>query len=76
MISFRHKGRQDGYEAVDIEEGFKDGCSLCKTVDNDNNDDDSVSRIKDGFADVFSNFQSIGDISQAIIDFEWNTYIL
>ena len=45
-------------------------------MDNDNNDDDSVSKIKDGFADVFNNFQSIGDISQAIIDFEWNTFIL
>ena len=42
-------------------------------MDNDNNDDKSVSKIKDGFADVFSQFQSIGDISQVSIDFEWNT---
>ena len=45
-------------------------------MDNDNNDDESVSKIKDGFADVFSQFQSIGDISQVSIDFEWNTFIV
>ena len=45
-------------------------------MDNDNNDDERVSEIKDGFADVFSQFQSMGDISQVSIDFEWNTYIV
>ena len=70
MISFRYKGRYCGYQALDTEEGFKEGCSLCKPMDNDNKDDESVSNIKDGFADVFSQFQSIGDISQVIIDFE------
>ena len=76
VISFRYKGRSYGYQALDIEEGIKEGCSLCKPMDNDNNDDESVSKIKDGFADVFSQFQSIGDISQVSIDFEWNTFIV
>ena len=70
MISFRYKGRYYVYQTLDIEEGIKEGCSLCKPMDNDNNDDESVSKIKDGFADVFSQFQSIGDISQVSIDFE------
>ena len=70
MISFRYKGRYYGFQTQDTEEGFKEGCSLCKPMDNDNNDDESVSKIKDGFADVFSQFQSIGDISQVSIDFE------
>ena len=70
MISFRYKGRFYGYQALDTEEGFKEGCSLCEPMDNDNNDDESVSNIKDGFADVFSQFQSMGDISQVSIDFE------
>ena len=61
---------------MDIEEGFKEGCSLCKPIDNEDDDNESVSKIKDGFADVFSQFQSIGDISQLSIDFEWNTFIV
>ena len=76
MISFRYKGRYYGFQTLDTEEGFKEGCSLCKPMDNDNDDDESVSKIKDGFAEVFSQFQSIGDISQVSIDFEWNTFIV
>ena len=75
-MSFRYKGRYSGYQALDIEEGFKEGCSLCKPMDNEGDDNESVSKIKDGFAEVFSQFHSIGDISQVSIDFEWNTYIV
>ena len=45
-------------------------------MDNESDDNESVSKIKDGFADVFSQFQSMGDISQVSMDFEWNAYIL
>ena len=52
---FRSNGRQDGYEALESE-SFREG-SLLQSLD-------ETSKIRNGFADLFDQFQSFGDESQ------------
>ena len=57
---FRSNGRQDGYEALESE-SFREG-SLLQSLD-------ETSKIRNGFADLFDQFQSFGDESQNNVTF-------
>ena len=57
---FRLNGRQDGYEALESE-SFREG-SLLQSLD-------ETSKIRNGFADLFDQFQSFGDESQNNVTF-------
>ena len=57
---FRSDGRPDGYEALESE-SFREG-SLLQSLD-------ETSKIRNGFADLFDQFQSFGDESQNNVTF-------